>query len=197
MNASLVTRAVGPDDVPDLASLFESSRNTRRCFCTALCSTRTSFAWGWLTGGNQERFEAIGRRESAPMGVLAFEADQPVGWVACGPRSRYARAEAGRSQMLRHTDRVEDDSVWLVACYFIDAAHRSQGVAHALLSAAIQLAREEGAIAVEGWPLSTGHHVSADSHLGREELYDSFGFTCVARPTPERSIMRLELNLTR
>lgn len=127
------------------------------------------------------------------MGILAFVSGSPVGWVACGPRTRYARSTAGRSSLLRHTEHAEDDSVWLVACYFIHADHRSQGVSHALLSAAIRLAREEGITAVEGWPLAAGHHSTADAHVGREELYEALDFTCVARPTPQRTIMRLEL----
>ncbi len=41
------------------------------------------------------------------MGVLAFAEDQPVGWLACGPRSRYRTSPAGR-QLLAERPDAED-----------------------------------------------------------------------------------------
>jgi GNAT superfamily N-acetyltransferase len=190
--AELVTRPVGGQDLPALATLFGGSRNTRHCWCTAFCTTRTQFASGWLTGRNRHRFEAIADLSSAPMGILASSGDEPVGWCACGPRSRYAVADRGRSRLLRDRDRLEDTEVWLLPCMFVRTDHRARGVTHALVRAAVDLARAEGALALEGWPV-TGSAGESDAFVGRERVFEDLGFHRVARPTPQRSIMRLQL----
>ena len=89
--------------------------------------------------------------------------------------------------------RVEDASVWLLPCCFVRAGHRGQGVTYALVRAAVELARREGAEAIEGWPLAGSDRQSADTFYGRETVFEDLGFSCVERPTPQRVIMRLQL----
>jgi GNAT superfamily N-acetyltransferase len=190
---NLQTRPVGPEHLADLTRLFETERNTRRCWCTAFCSTRGQFARGWLTGSNRRRFEAMAENGTTPMGVLASVGDEPVGWCACGPRSRYTAAIDGRSQLLRDRRRGEDDDVWLLPCLFVRDGYRGQGVTHALIRAAVELARREDAVAIEGWPLVRSAAGSADAFLGREQVFEEQGFQPVARPAPQRVVMRLEL----
>lgn len=182
------TRAVGPDDLADLAVLFGADRTTRHCWCTAFFTSGRQFAAGWFTGGNRRRFERTTAASTTPMGVLAVVDGSPVGWCACGPRSRYLAAVGGRSSLLRGRPREEDHCVWLVACLFVAAAHRRRGVTQSLVGAAVDLARREGARAIEGWPASRPR----DAFLGREEVFRAAGFTCVDRPTLERAIMRLD-----
>jgi GNAT superfamily N-acetyltransferase len=190
------TRPVGPKDVPDLTRLFETQRTTRRCWCMAFCATRSQFAVGWLNGGNQRRFETLAAASSTPMGILASQAGEPVGWCACGPRSRYVAATSPRSKIMRNRARDEDQIVWLLACLFVRDGHRGQGVTHALVRAAVELARREGASAIEGWPLAGSERRSDDAFLGREQVFEDLGFSCIEQPSPERVIMRLELSGT-
>ena len=185
------TRAVGSGDLADLARLFESERSTRHCWCMAFCVTRSQFAAGWFGGGNRHRFEAMAAVSERPMGILAFVAGEPVGWCACGPRSRYA--PGGRGKIGGRRARAEDESVWLLPCLFVRAGHRGQGITYALVRAAVDLARREGASAIEGWPLARSDRQSADAFLGREKVFDELGFRCVERPSPQRAIMRLDL----
>jgi GNAT superfamily N-acetyltransferase len=187
------TRPVGPGGLAELAGLFESQRSTRHCWCTAFCVTRSQFAAGWFGGGNRRRFEAMATSNASPMGILALLAGEPVGWCACGPRSRYTVAIGGRSTMLVTRPRAEDESVWLLPCLFVRAGHRGHGITHALVRAAVELARREGAFAIEGWPLAGSDQRSADAFLGREEVFADLGFRCVERPNRQRAIMRLEL----
>jgi GNAT superfamily N-acetyltransferase len=162
----------------------------------AFCATRSQFRMGWLTGGNQRRFEALAAAGPAPMGVLASHDGEPVGWCACGPRSRYAATTRSPSTFLRSRGPEEDESVWLLPCLFVRVGRRGQGVTHALVGAAVELARREGASALEGWPLAGPEPRSADAFLGREQVFEDLGFRCVERPTPGRAIMRLELDGT-
>ncbi|MEO7058316.1 MAG: GNAT family N-acetyltransferase [Lapillicoccus sp.] len=193
-DAALDTRPLGPEDLGDLASLFQPERNTRGCWCMSFCSSRTQFAMGWLTGGNRRRFEAMASGAGPPMGVLASVSGQPVGWCACGPRSRYAVADEGRSALLQGLDRTDDDDVWLLPCLFVRAESRGQGVTYGLVEAAVELARQHGARAIEGWPTAGSQKRSAEGFVGRERVFEALGFRCVARPSSARAIMRLELD---
>lgn len=184
---------MGRGDLTDLAGLFESQRTTRRCWCMAFCVNRGQFAVGWFSGGNRRRFEAMTTAGATPMGVLASVAGEPVGWCACGPRSRYVVATSGRSKIMGSRAPAEDDSVWLLPCLFVRAEHRGQGVTYALVRAAVELARREGAVAIEGWPLAGSDRRSADAFVGREKVFEDLGFSCVDRPNTQRAIMRLRL----
>ena len=186
-------RPLGVDDLADLASLFGSSRNTRSCWCTSFCSSRSQFALGWMTGRNRTRFEAMAYAGGPPMGVLASMDGTPVGWAACGPRARYLVAVGGRSRLLDGLDRSEDESVWLVPCIFVRAEERGRGVSHALVQGAVVLAEHHGATAVEGWPVSSAEPGHGDDFVGREGVFEQAGFRCVTRPDPTRAIMRLDL----
>jgi len=186
------TRPVGAADLADVATLFESQRNTRHCWCMAFCATRGQFAAGWLAGGNRRRFEAMATGSGTPMGVLALVAGEPVGWCACGPRSRYAAAGA-RSSILASRKHAEDESVWLLPCLVVREAYQGQGVTYALVRAAAETARRAGARAIEGWPVAGSDRGSPDAFLGREKTFADLGFSCVDRPTPQRAVMRLEL----
>ena len=181
--ADLVTRPVGSNDLAELATLFSGNRNTRRCWCMAFCTTLSEFAAGWLTVGNRHLFETIATGSETPMGILASVSGEMVGWCACGPRSRYLVAESGRSKLLRDRDRNEDGVVWLLPCLFVRTDHRAQGITYALVRAAIELARREGAEAIEGWPTAASDRHSADAFVGREKVFEDLGFRCVGRPT--------------
>ena len=193
MGAAIATQPVGPGELADLADLFDSQRATRRCWCMAFCATRAQFAAGWFGGGNQRRFTAMANATATPMGILASVAGEPVGWCACGPRSRYAAALSPRNPIMRDRDDAEDETVWLVPCLFVRPGHREQGITYALVPAAVELARREGAVAIEGWPRAGSARHDADAFLGREKMFAELGFRCVRTPSPERVIMRLEL----
>jgi GNAT superfamily N-acetyltransferase len=187
------TRAVGPDQLTELATLFGTSRNTRRCWCMAPCVSGFAFGVGWVSGSNRRRFAAMAASSEAPMGVLASVSAEPVGWCACGPRSRYVGPGTTGGSALRDRDRHEDDVVWLVPCFFVRPDHRSRGVIHALLRSAVEVATRHGAIAIEGWPAPGSDPRLGDVFRGRESLFTELGFTCNARTEARRVVMRLQL----
>ena len=179
----LTTRPVGPEQLDELATLFATSRNTRRCWCTAPCGRGSGFALGWVTGTNSRRFADLATRGDAPMGVLASVGDEPVGWCACGPRSRYAAATTG-------TPSQEDDGdVWFVACLYVHPAHRGQGVPATLLRAAVDVATRSGAKALEARP-ATGSASTGDAFRGRESLFAELGFRWTASADQALPVMR-------
>ena len=194
VEAAVETRPVGPADLTDLTRLFTGSRSTRHCWCMAPCTSRSQFARGWLLGGNARRFDALARSSPVPMGVLASVAGAPVGWAACGPRSRYVAAVDPANPLLAGRDATEDDTAWLLPCVYVRRDHRGHGVSHALVGAAVELARTNGAPALEGWPLAEVVGPSADAFVGREQVFAELGFRRVARPRPDRVVVRLDLD---
>jgi ribosomal protein S18 acetylase RimI-like enzyme len=82
--------------------------------------------------------------------------------------------------------------VWSITCFYIDRQHRRQGVAGALLQAAVSYARAHGAEAVEAYPIDTSGSAktSADLYTGTSAMFERAGFTEVAR-RGGRPIVRL------
>jgi GNAT superfamily N-acetyltransferase len=189
----LATYPVTPERLDDLADLFNSNGTTRGCWCMFFIASRADFGAGWR-GGNRAAFERLVEADPAPPGLLAYREGTPVGWCAVGPRSRYSRAIGPRAVVLRGRDPAEDDSVWLVPCFFVRVGHRGRGVTRALLDAAADLARSCGAAAIEGFPRRAGQGRSPDGYLGTEELFRTCGFDSIALPTPRRAVMRRNLS---
>jgi GNAT superfamily N-acetyltransferase len=85
--------------------------------------------------GRLAQFCALLERPWAP-GLLAFRDERPVGWVSVGPRSDYRWIEQSRT-----TPPVDDLPVWVIPCLYVHRSSRGQGIAVALLEAAVGLCR--------------------------------------------------------
>jgi GNAT superfamily N-acetyltransferase len=131
-------------------------------------------------GSSQRRRDALSRlarRRRAP-GLLAFEGDDPVGWIAIGPRAEFARIEQSRA-----TPRVDDEDVWVIPCITVRKTARGRGVAVALIRAAVAYAAEHGAPAVEAYPRAGAERTHDDNaFFGTEPLFRRAGFRVVRKP---------------
>jgi len=129
-----------------------------------------------------------------PLGLVAFAADQPVGWTRISPRSELPGVLSHRA-----LKRIlpEDPGAWWATCFVVDAKHRGHGVGHALLDAAVSHARDHGATAVEGHPVDVDKLVAtrvSGSALftGTLAMFAAAGFTEIGRTFPSRPVMRLQ-----
>jgi GNAT superfamily N-acetyltransferase len=115
------------------------------------------------------------RRDVAP-GVLAYEGDDVVGWAAVAPRSELPFATS------RKIPHVDDLPVWSLWCVKVRPGHRGRGVAHALVTGAASYAREQGAPAVEAYPVDNqGQKVDLTmAYVGTRSLFEAAGFTKAA-----------------
>ena len=82
----------------------------------------------------REAMTELAGRNPAP-GLLAFEDDMPVGWVAVAPRSEFTRIVRSRT-----TPPVDDEPVWVIPCITVRKAHRGRGIAVDLIRAAVAYA---------------------------------------------------------
>jgi GNAT superfamily N-acetyltransferase len=119
----------------------------------------------------------LARRRRAP-GLLAFEDDEPVGWIAVAPRSELGRIEASRA-----TPRVDDENVWVIPCMTVRKTARGRGIAVALIRAAVAYATKNGAPAVEAYPRAGAIRTGDDNaYFGTEPLFRRAGFQIVREP---------------
>jgi GNAT superfamily N-acetyltransferase len=117
-----------------------------------------------------------------------------AGWAAVAPRSELPFA---RSSKIPH---VDDLPAWSVWCIRVRPGHRGRGISHALLEGAVAYAKENGAPAVEGYPVDNqGAKVDLTmAYVGTRGVFERAGFTkaadtdAVSAGIP-RVVMRLDL----
>jgi GNAT superfamily N-acetyltransferase len=120
-------------------------------------------------------------------GLLALRDQLAVGWCRVTPRDEVP----GLERAFR-TRRVDDVPVWSISCFYIRKGHRREGIMTALITASIEYARAAGAPALEAYPLDGAMSPSATS-TGYASTFARAGFSEIARRSPERPIMRLQL----
>ncbi len=136
----------------------------------------------------QERYVKAGH----VAGLLAYDGDAPVGWIAIEPREAYPRL--ARSPTLAP---VDDRPVWSITCFFVARSHRGKGLTRALIEAAVRHARSRGGRIVEAYPVDpSGDVANASMYHGAASTFRALGFEEVARRSRTRPIMRLALRGT-
>ncbi|MBK8445276.1 MAG: GNAT family N-acetyltransferase [Micropruina sp.] len=122
-----------------------------------------------------EYVRELTRQPVAP-GVLGYLNGEVVGWAAVAPRSS---TQFARSRKIPHIDQLP---VWSVWCIRVRPGHRGQGISGALLHGAVAYAQEQGAPAVEGYPVDN-HRQRVDltmAYVGTRKLFEDAGFTLAA-----------------
>lgn len=180
--------AATPDRWKDLARLFGPRGACAGCWCMYFRLRRADFdrRLGASNRRALKRLVSTGRKP----GLLAYREGEPVGWVALAPRSEYRLL--ARSRVLAP---VDEAPVWSVVCFFVSRRARGQGVTVALLRAAAAFARRQGARCLEGYPVDTARGRIADTfaYHGTASAFRQAGFREVARRSPTRPLMRLNL----
>ena len=132
-------------------------------------------------------------RAESTSGLVAYLDGEPVGWCAVEPRPAYTGLVRNNRVPWEGRDEAkDDDSVWAVTCLFTRAGYRKRGVSYELARAAADFARERGARAVEGYPMTTKNAILEELHVGTEGAFAAAGFTEVTRPTFRRAVVRID-----
>ena len=165
------------------AELLDQGGPAGRCWCVAPMGI--DYRHRPVASNRADFRKAV--KQGPPPGLLALRDQLAVGWCRVTPRD----AVPGLDRPFR-TRRVDDVPVWSISCFYIRKGHRREGIMTALITAAIEYARAAGAPALEAYPLDGAVSPSATS-TGYASTFARAGFSEIARRSPERPIMRLQL----
>lgn len=182
---------------PDLQAIFGARGPSWRCQCQRYkLQKREAFA-SFPVEVRTERLREqtdCGHADSAmTSGLVAYLGDEPVGWCAVEPRTAFGGLL--RNNRVPWDGRAEDkndDTVWAVTCVLVRTGFRKRGVGRALVKATVSFARERGARALEGYPITTKQVIVEELHVGTEAMFADAGFTLVGRPSLRRVVMRID-----
>ncbi|MFI6482613.1 GNAT family N-acetyltransferase [Nonomuraea sp. NPDC050663] len=180
------------DSWADLCEVFGPQGAYSGCWCMYFRVTNAEYRT--LRGdGARERLRELVESPGPAPGLLAYLDETPVGWCTIAPRTAFVRLAGSR--VAKPVDESEPvEGVWSVPCFYVTRAGRGRGAATALLEAAVEFARGQGARAVEGYPRDSEKKLpAAELFHGWKGLFEGAGFVEVARRTPTRPLMRLEL----
>ncbi len=185
MPASWSIHPLTPERWPDFVDLFGPRGACGGCWCMFWKLSFSEFQ-ALAHAGTKAAQHAIVRSGAVP-GLLAYDRDRAVGWIAVEPRDRYPRL--ARSRILKP---VDDRPVWSITCFFVRKDYRRQGLTVALLKAALKHVRQHGGRIVEGYPVDAGGEEmpSVFVYTGLASAFQQAGFKEVRRNSKKRPIFR-------
>ena len=194
MAGDLDIHPLTPKRLPDLAALFAQGGDPKWCSC-AYFRVR-GMTWSNASAADNravlEKATRTGARRGRAPGLVAYRDGEAVGWVGLSPREDYERLE--HSVVFAP---VDAKPVWSIVCFVVGRRARGQGIASALLDAAVDYAREHGATMLEAYPVDTGggRVPSANAYHGTLSMFERAGFRVVERrkfnrSSPVRPIVR-------
>ncbi len=120
---------------------------------------------------NRERKEARVRNGTAHA-ALVFEGDECVGWCQFGAPDELPRIK-NRAAYDKTAGTTPD---WRIACNYVAAGHRRQGVAAAALAGALDLIAAMGGGVVEGYPEPADAVPAGFLYHGALSTFERLGF---------------------
>jgi GNAT superfamily N-acetyltransferase len=189
MDDDIIVRPLTPARWSDLLELFGDNGAYGGCWCMYFRRRGKEYDNGCRNRGrgNKAAFKELVDKRRVP-GLLAFRDGHPVGWCSVAPREQFGRVE--NSPQLKPIDDADD--VWAIVCFYIHRKHRGDGVATALLGAAVERAASKGARIVEAYPLDVRDRkvTNAEAYTGFLPMFKRAGFKVAARPGGRRVIVR-------
>jgi GNAT superfamily N-acetyltransferase len=182
----------------DLQAVFGTADYPGMCYCQHY-KTRDCH-WSSLSGEERhrrlrEQTRCDDPRARTTSGLVAYLGQEPVGWVAVESRAAYPRLAKVRTVWSGRQEDKTDDGVWAVTCFVTRKGYRKRGITYALAAATVGFARDQGARALEAYPMITspGKEITwGELHVGSRQVFADAGFTEVSHPSPRRVVMRID-----
>jgi GNAT superfamily N-acetyltransferase len=177
MPAKLAFKPVTASTWKDIETLFESKGAPSYCWCMA-----------WRDFENRQSSTKVQRKKAMhdrvkkriPVGLLAYEAGEPIGWCSVAPRATLRKMSDGQDE--------EEQGVWSIVCFYVPRTRRGEGLSEKLLEAAVKLAFKRGAKAIEGYPVARTS--PSYRYMGFLPLFKKRGFRQTGRAGSRRHIVR-------
>ena len=137
--------------------------------------------------GNREALQALVDSGVVP-GILGYRGNSPLVWCSVAPREDFASLE--RSRTLK---RLDEQPVWSIVCFYIAKSARDAGLMSTAIRAAVEYARQNGALILEAYPSDVHSHRSpGDLYMGNLSAFVKAGFSELETRGAHK-IVRLEL----
>ena len=126
-------------------------------------------------------------------GVLLYDKDNPIGWIAYGTKTEFPRIDNGRNYKKLAPE--AQDNLWRITCFFVDRDYRKKGVARAALKAALTSIKEKGGGIVEAYPVTAKSAKSWSKWsnwfwFGTTSMFEREKFKVVGSLGPHHLLMR-------
>ena len=179
---------VAKENWTDFAKLFGENGACGGCWCMSWLLTKKDFDAN-KGAGNKKKMKKLVVSNSQP-GILAYFNDEPVGWCAVAPRENYIRLEKSRG-----LQKIDDNPVWSVPCFFIKKEFRRKKLSTEILKAAIAFCKSKGVKTIEGYPAEpyAENIPPAFAWTGFPSSFLKAGFKEVIRRSKTRPIMRFTI----
>jgi GNAT superfamily N-acetyltransferase len=187
--------ALTPDRWPDLEDLFGPDKGANGgCWCVWPRMRSADFR-AMPREARKEAFRAV-VMDGPPPGLLAYEGTRAVGWCAVAPREAQMRFEITRTSQRPEGEDAAPGEIFAITCFYVRNGHRRAGMTRRLAAAAVEHARSLGARAVDACPVDPDRPLTwGDGFVGVTPVFEQLGFREIARRSPRRPLMRLDLGL--
>ena len=172
---------VTSENVAEFEAFFNSPGAPKYCWC---------MVWRRSTAESHHHDPASRKKQmmqriaaGTPIGLIAHEKENAVGWVSIAPRDTYRN--------LGGPEAKSGEIIWSIACFFVPRKRRGAGLVRQLIAGAVDHARENGATIVEAYPVPP----DAPSYrfMGFVPVFAAAGFTDEGMAGTRRHVMRLAL----
>jgi GNAT superfamily N-acetyltransferase len=186
---SLTFKPAAAGQWENLVKLFGVRGGCGGCWCMWWRLKRSEFE-KQKGEGNKKSLKKIIESGEIP-GLIAYAGDQPVAWCSVAPRHHFTALD--RSRVLR---RVDDEPVWSIVCFFVAKPYRRRGVSSKLIGAAVEYAKKQGALIIEGYPVEPKKESAPDvfMYTGLYSAFKKSGFVEVCRRSETRPVMRYHVS---
>ncbi len=163
----------------DFEAFFEQKGILRNCWCMAWRMTKEEAK----NNTSECRKQYIKARIAAdvPIGLLAYDQERVIAWCSIAPKDSHTGL--GGEESL--------ENIWSLTCFFILPEYRKHGIAHTLIDAAKQYAKENGGQYLEAYP------VAEDSpsyrYMGFVSTFEKEGFLHTGKAGSRRNVMLYDL----
>jgi GNAT superfamily N-acetyltransferase len=182
----------------DLTAVFGTADYAAHCQCQRF----KVIGWIWRDTTPAERVAMLRAQTgcgnpnaTSTSGLIGYVDGEPAGWVAVEPRVAYPKLRRLRVPWTGRTEDRDDPGVWAVTCLIVRKGYRGRGLTYLLAQATVDYAREQGARAIEAYPMITepGKEITwGELHVGARQVFADAGFEEVSHPTVRRVVMRID-----
>ncbi len=175
----LIIQPVEKTNWKDFEKLFSSKGAPGYCWCMAWRMTKEELKQN--TSANRRKFIHQRVKSGVPIGLLAYQNHEPVGWCSVAPRDTYQRL-----------DGVETlNSVWSIACFYVKKEVRQTGLVSELIKHAKKYAKQNGAKFLEAYPVTPDS--SSYRFMGFVQTFEKAGFHFEKMAGTRRHVMTCRL----